>query len=302
MKLTVTSVLALVLGAQAANVVRDLATIQKVITDIQAQTQALDTAVKGYTTDFGPLQSAATALQNLIVSGTATVNSQPVLDLLDASQTAETVTNLSADVNSTVNDLISKKDAFVTNGKAADVLKILQDQKTASQALADALTSKVPAELKDVAAQLSAGINDALTRGVTALNGLGGAPGSSTSASSSVGSATSSSAVSSTSAALPTSSVVAIPSSSSWASSSYTKKSSSHSDHPSKTAVGTGGHPSHPTSSAYATSSDYPTWSSPALLSTSAKTAPPLATYTGAAVTRGFNGALAIAAAAVLAF
>jgi hypothetical protein len=294
MKLTATSILALALGAQATNVVRDLATIQKVITDIQAQTQALDTAVKAYTSDFGPVQSAATALQNLIVSGTTTVNSQPVLSLLDASQTAQTVTDLSTVVTSVVNDLISKKATFVSNGKAADVLQTLQSQKSDSQALADALTSKVPSELQSVAAQLSAAISDALTTGINAFMGLSGPSSSSSAASSSVGSATSSSSTISSSSVGTATSVV--PSSSSgWA--TPTSKTGGHSGHPSKTLTGTGG----------ATSSAGATWSSPALSSTSAavsvtasKTALPL--YTGAAVARGFNGALAIAAAAAFVF
>jgi hypothetical protein len=288
MKFTVTSVIALALGAQAANVARDLATIQKVISDIQTQTQALDTAVKGYTTDFGPVQSAATALQNLIVSGTTTVNAQPVLSLLDASQTAQTVTDLSTIVTNTVNDLIASQATFVANGKAADVLKTLQDQKSASQALADALTSKVPAELQTVAAQLSAAISDALTKGITAFTGLGGAPSSSSAASSTVGSATSSSsAVSSTSSAATS---IASSSSSAWA--SPTSKTGSHSGHGSTTY----------TSSATATGS------SPALSSSTAAVVSPTASktalpvYTGAAVARGFNGALAIAAAAAFAF
>jgi hypothetical protein len=293
MKFTVATVFALALGAQATNVVRDLATIQKVITDIQTQTKALDAAVKAYTTDFSALQSAATALQNLIVSGTATVNAQPVLSLLDASQTAETVTNLSADVTSTVNDLIASKAAFVANGKAADVLKTLQDQKTASQGLADALTSKVPSELKEVANQLSSGISDALTKGVTAFTGLDSSPGSSAPASSSIASATSaaptSSALSSQSAAWSSSSVVAtsIASSSSLASGT---KTGSHSGHGSKT-VGTEA----PSSSAYAT------WSSSEVAPSTVK-ATFAATYTGGAVARGVNGALVVAIVAGLAF
>jgi hypothetical protein len=293
MKFTATSVLALALGAQASNVARDLATIQGVISGIQTQTQALDTAVNAYTGDFGPVQSAATALQNLIVSGTSTVNAQPVLDLLDASQIASTVTGLSGVVNTTVNDLIAKTSTFVANGKAADVLQTLQAQKTASQALADALTSKVPADLQTVAAELSAAISDALTRGITAFTGLGSGPTSSSSAVSSTPAAptssTTASSVSSTGGAVPTSTA---SSSSGWATSS----SKTHTGHGSKTLSGTGG----------VTSSATATWSSPALSSsapaTKTGTTTSLPVYTGAAVARGFNGALAIAAAAALMF
>jgi hypothetical protein len=292
MKFTIASVFTLALGAQAMNVVRDLVTIQKVITDIQAQTKALNMAIKAYTTDYSALQSAATTLQNLIVSGTATVNAQPVLSLLDASQTAETVTNLSADVSSTVNALIANQATFVANGKAADVLKTLQDQKTASQALADALTSKVPSDLKEVANTLSAGINDALVKGIAAFNGLGNSPGSSAPWSSSVVSATSSastiSIASSTSEAWSSSSLIATSiASSSWSASAT--KTGSHTGHGSNTVISTEVH----------TSSAYATWSSPALEPSTVK-ATPAATYTGGAVARGVNGALVAAIVAGL--
>jgi hypothetical protein len=65
--------------------------------------------------------------------------------------------------------LTDKKCAFVTVGKAGDILTNLQDQLTASKALADAITGKVPQALQSIAATLSSGIATALQGGVTSF-------------------------------------------------------------------------------------------------------------------------------------
>jgi len=199
MKFT-TPILALALGAQASLVERDLATIQKVLSDISSQVNSLDTAVKAFSGDAQPLISASTTLLSTIQSGTSTVQKQDVLSLLDASTVAQSVTTLNSSVAAVVSDLISKKAALAAAGFGGAILTSLQDQKSASQALATALTSKVPTTLQAVASELSQGIADSLSAGIAAFQGTGGTKPTSTSTAGSISSTTGPTPTSSTAA------------------------------------------------------------------------------------------------------
>jgi hypothetical protein len=325
MKFAVASVLALVLGTQATIVARDLTQLTNIINDIDAATKALGTAASGYTTDFVTLQSAASKLQGLINSGVAAFNANAALNIAEAAQLAGTVADLVKDVTTTIDGIVAKKSVFESTQKTAEVLKTLQEQKAASQSLADAITAKVPADLKEAAVILSAQISDALVKGITAFTGSSPPPASSSSSSiitvsSSVewtsSSVASTAPVSSTSIASSASSSSSYShgghstpiSSSTWASAtsdsatapaSSTWVSKSHSGHGSKTSAATGGASSPAESSTYV-------WSKPALSSpaspTSATPSTPAVATANAAAAYGFNGVLAVAAAAVLAF
>jgi len=254
----------------ATLVERDLATVTQVLSTISQQVDSLDTAVKGFSGDISAVQSASSELLSTIKSGTSKVAGTSPLTLNEATTVAGSVTGLNSSVATVVSDLISKKSAIVAAGQGGAILQSLQDQKSASQALADAITSKVPTELQAVATQLSSGIASSLQSGIDAFQGTGGGPSSSSSAG---GSSSSSAGPSSSSSA------AAPPSSSSSAATTSAKTSSS--------AVG-GATPSKPVVSG--------TGSNP---SKTSSTAP----FTGAAVANSFNGPVgALAAvAAVLA-
>jgi hypothetical protein len=194
-----TSILALAIGASATIVTRDLATIQGVISDISKATDSLDSAVKAFSSDFGPLQSASDSLLSTIKGGITKVAASDVLPLMDAANVAQSVIALNTSASGVINDLISKKSALVAAGKGADTLKTLQDQRAAAKSLADAITSKVPSELRGTASQLSQGIDDAFARGITAFQGTGGGPSVSIPATSGSATATSTAASSSAS-------------------------------------------------------------------------------------------------------
>jgi len=215
-----TSLLALVISTRAYVVQRDLATIQGVLTNISNQVDTLDNLVKAFSGDATDLLAASRTIVSTINDGTTTVNAQPALDLTDASNIVPQVEALNTSVANTVADLASKKDALVAAGQGNAIFTALTDQKTASTALANALTSKVPTELQQVAAGLSAGITDSLQKGIDAFTGTGGGSSSSTPAgptSSSPAGPTSSTPAGPTSwtPAGPTSSAPAGPSSSS---------------------------------------------------------------------------------------
>jgi uncharacterized protein YoxC len=197
MKFATTTVLALALGASATIVTRDLATIQGVLSDISKSTDALDTAVKGFSGDFGPLQSASDTLLSTIKGGVSKVSASDPLPLIDAATVAQSVVALNTSAGNVISDLIAKKDALVSAGKGADTLKTLQDQRAAAKSLADAITSKVPTELQGTAAQLSQGVDDSFARGIAAFQNTGGSGPSSSAPGSSSASATATSASSS---------------------------------------------------------------------------------------------------------
>jgi len=209
-----TSILALAIGASATIVTRDLATIQGVISDISKATDSLDTAVKAFTSDFGPLQSASDALLSTIKGGVTKVAASDVLPLLDAANVAQSVIALNTSASNVINDLISKKSALVAAGKGGDTLKTLQEQRSAAKSLADAITSKVPTDLQSTASQLSQSIDDAFNRGIGAFQGTGGGPSVSIPATSGSATATSSAATSSASHVGHSSSAAATSSSS----------------------------------------------------------------------------------------
>ncbi|KAF2183585.1 cell wall biogenesis protein [Zopfia rhizophila CBS 207.26] len=171
-------------GRKPALVERDVATIKNVINGISGKLTDLDSAVKAFSGDPTRLQSASDAVQSAIESGTQKVSNTDPISATDALQLQPIIESLTASVNTTVNDLIAKKSDFVSAGIGGVVLQALQSQKSASQDLSDAITSKVPEALRGIASQLSSGITDALQRGIIAFQGTesSGGSGSSTAA------------------------------------------------------------------------------------------------------------------------
>ncbi|KAF2189277.1 hypothetical protein K469DRAFT_737163 [Zopfia rhizophila CBS 207.26] len=171
-------------GRKPALVERDVATIKNVINGISGKLTDLDSAVKAFSGDPTRLQSASDAVQSAIESGTQNVSNTDPISATDALQLQPIIKSLTASVNTTVNDLIAKKSGFVSAGIGGVVLQALQSQKSASQDLSDAITSKVPEALRGIASQLSSGITDALQRGIVAFQGTesSGGSGSSTAA------------------------------------------------------------------------------------------------------------------------
>ncbi|RHZ56403.1 cell wall mannoprotein 1 family protein [Aspergillus thermomutatus] len=151
-----------------------------VISDISAQTSALASAVSSYNGgDPSAVQSASDKLVSTINSGVDTVKSGADLSTADALALTSPVQDLTKQVQGVVNDLISKKDQFVAAGAGGAVYKSLQEQYTAADNLAKAISSKVPSSLSDIAAQLSAGITAAIQKGIDAYKDAGSSSSSS---------------------------------------------------------------------------------------------------------------------------
>lgn len=175
-----------------------------VFTKISSDVTALDTAIKGFTSDGTALTGSSKTLISDINSGTSTIQGSQPLDITGASGIVSSVTGLSSTIDSTITDLIGKKSAIVAAGLGGTVYQSLLDQQTASKALSDAVTAKTPTALQSTASTLSQGILDAIARGVTAFQDQAGSTGSASSAP-----ASSSAAPASSSAAAPSSSAAA---------------------------------------------------------------------------------------------
>lgn len=157
-----------------------------VVGDIDTATQALDSAVKSFSGDTQALLAAQQKVKSIVDAGVAKVKAAPDLTVTEAAGLTSQTTSLQKDVEAVVNDLISKKQALYSAGQGQTVESSLKDQLAGAQALAAAITSKVPEALKSTATTLSSGIADALQKGVTAFadapSGSGSGAGSSSSA------------------------------------------------------------------------------------------------------------------------
>ncbi|KFX94822.1 hypothetical protein V495_02263 [Pseudogymnoascus sp. VKM F-4514 (FW-929)] len=154
--------------------VRDIAAFKTVIASIQTDTDALDTAIKAFTSDGAAVQAGSDKLVGTINAGVTTINAQPVLSDLDALGLTTPVNTLNDHVTTVVDDSIAKKDAFATACLGPAVLADLEAQLAASKALATAVTAKVSDLLKPTAAQLAGKISANIQRGVDAFTGVAG--------------------------------------------------------------------------------------------------------------------------------
>ncbi|RHZ48187.1 Cell wall mannoprotein 1 [Aspergillus turcosus] len=163
-----------------------------VISDIQAQTSALASAVSAFNGgDATPVETASKKLIDTINTGVQTVSSGPDLTTTDALALTSPVQDLTKQVQGVVSDLISKKDQFVSAGAGPTVYQSLQAQYTAADNLSKAISAKVPSALSDIAAQLSAGITAAIQKGIDAYKDVATATSSATSTASSTATETS---------------------------------------------------------------------------------------------------------------
>lgn len=151
---------------EASLVQRDVATISGVVSNINSVAGELATAINGFSGDVQSVEDAAAKVKSTIEEGVEKVKATSELTLLDALQLQPLVEGLTTTTNSIVDAAIAKKPDFVTAHAGATVLQQLKDQRAAAKNLADAITSKVPEAVRELAAQLSAGIDEAFARGI----------------------------------------------------------------------------------------------------------------------------------------
>ncbi|KAL2867657.1 cell wall mannoprotein 1 family protein [Aspergillus lucknowensis] len=148
---------------------RDTAAITSVVADINAKVMALGDDIRGYTGgDTSAIEAASTELVDTINAGTEIVADSDDLTAIEALDLVNPITSLTSVVDTTITDLIGKKDPVVEAGAGARVYTQLQAQLAAANTFAETLSSKVPPELKDIADELSAGIAASIQRGIDA--------------------------------------------------------------------------------------------------------------------------------------
>ncbi|BCR87743.1 cell wall mannoprotein 1 family protein [Aspergillus chevalieri] len=146
---------------------RDLASITGVLSGISDKVGTLHTAINNYNGgDTQPVESASDSLVDTINAGTTKVNGGDELSSMDALGLQQPVSDLKDKIQSTISDLNGKKQQIVAAGKGSLTYNDLQKQKAAALKLSDAIVSKVPDNLHDIAHSLASGISDAIQKGV----------------------------------------------------------------------------------------------------------------------------------------
>ncbi|KAH0432155.1 hypothetical protein CcaCcLH18_06653 [Colletotrichum camelliae] len=165
---------------------RDLATIQAALNTINSALQGLDNSVKNtQTVTLGggiQLLGAVGSVKTSIEDATTQVQASEVLNRKDALNLKAATDALTNNVKVTINDVVAKKSLVDSLGATPLVAVALQDQKSASVALAQALVSKVPQELNADAQKSAVALSTVLDQGIAVFGGtsvppLPGAPG-----------------------------------------------------------------------------------------------------------------------------
>ncbi|KAK2811583.1 hypothetical protein FQN50_001925 [Emmonsiellopsis sp. PD_5] len=145
---------------------RDLAAFTGIISDIGAGVDALSSALSG-----GDNDAAISASEDLVASikaGVETAKGEDELTLNDALSLTSPVQELIEKVDGVIDTIIKKKEDFIAADLAFLIKQSLSEQFDASTALAEAISSKVPEGVKDIAKQLAAGVSDSIQKGIKA--------------------------------------------------------------------------------------------------------------------------------------
>lgn len=165
MKFTTLPLLALGVSARSLITERDLATVQQVISSVGSGISALNDAVTAFDgSDATALTDASTSLTQTITDGTATVSATDALTLQDALSLTNTVQDLTAQSQTLTDNLNGKKSAIEAAGLCATVRDQAAQLSSGSQALIDAIVSKVPTDAQTIAGQLASGLTDVLAQ------------------------------------------------------------------------------------------------------------------------------------------
>jgi hypothetical protein len=150
---------------------RDLQTIQTSIAAVGTSLTALDTAIKAIQgpADTMKVLGMSQMVNQALTDATTKITATQPITLTDALTLQQSAQTLTTTASTTVTDLIAKKAIITQAGAQAMTLQNLMQQKTASDALAKAVTAKVPANVQSIAQQQTAMISTALDKGIAAF-------------------------------------------------------------------------------------------------------------------------------------
>ncbi|KAI3397906.1 hypothetical protein diail_10075 [Diaporthe ilicicola] len=135
---------------------RDVATIQAVITNAQGALTQLDTTVKAFNgQDFNKLATDAGNLKNVLTQGTTQIQGTSAITANDAVSLQSSLSPVQNAAMSLASDLASKKTAVQQASLCDVVFSQTKDIGSAAKGLINATVQKTPAELQQVAGQLT---------------------------------------------------------------------------------------------------------------------------------------------------
>jgi hypothetical protein len=161
--------------SNAVDAVQDLPTIQAAVDSVATTLTALNTAVSGLVAGAdtkaatADLVAKSKAVEAALKDGTAKVTATSAITLTEALQIQSSSSKLTTLVTQVINNLIAKKDIITQAGEKKTTLDILTAQKAASDALVQAITSKVPSAVQSVAATITKSVGEAIAKGIAAF-------------------------------------------------------------------------------------------------------------------------------------
>jgi Hydrophobic surface binding protein A len=116
------------------------------------------------------LVAKSNAVEAAIKAATAKISATDALTLAEAIQVQTASQSLTKLTQQTVDDLIAKKDIIKAANQLQTTQKQLASQKIAADAMAKAITSKLPSAVQAVAATLGKAVGDSLDKGAKAFS------------------------------------------------------------------------------------------------------------------------------------
>ncbi|KAF2673839.1 hypothetical protein BT63DRAFT_437439 [Microthyrium microscopicum] len=165
----------LVFTLAAGTYAQGAAIITGEMTSIGAALDTLDTAITGLTdanaaTAAKDLVSKSEAVAKAITAATGKIGSAAEVPLTDAISISTAANTLTSKTDKTITDLIEKKAIIAKVNEVATVKTQLNNQKTAADALAKAIVSKLPAAAKSIGESQAGKISASIAKGVAAFN------------------------------------------------------------------------------------------------------------------------------------
>jgi len=139
-------------------------TVNKVLSAINTDLGAFDQTINAYAggSDVSAMTAASEKIEADTKSGAKDISAGSELSTTDAVSITTSVSNLQTSLDKALEDLKKKGEQLAAAGQCKTIQGQLDSQVVAASALADAITSKTPQELKGVGSQLSGQISASL--------------------------------------------------------------------------------------------------------------------------------------------
>ncbi|TLS30024.1 hypothetical protein PpBr36_03199 [Pyricularia pennisetigena] len=181
---------------------RDLATISRVVTDVDGKIKDLTDSIKNFNGDPSGISKSSSSLMSTLKQGASDVNAGTSITLNEAITLQAQVSGLQSDSNNLISALSDKKKAFEDASLCGVIYQQSGDLGTNAKSLIDAVVSKVPQDVQSLAQQVASGFSKTLmdtqaqfapgnctNKGTAVGGGSSGSPAASGSGSSSGGGA-----------------------------------------------------------------------------------------------------------------